>query len=625
MRRDIFLHFLNRDSREIFGVYNFQSQDDHFRLLRRALNASVMMCEDKCTAPPGFIIEDEIAFGLAETQTEYLRRGLLEFPMRESGLTEYAEKKRVEYHPMRDRYSGLFSDTRLEFLGRHAAGIVRRKSVIGDKILSGWQEGIDKGSSLWLPVKKLVEVKDIEGLRAIPQQLSNDGTALTWAAIQPLITGTAIAAAPQLRNALQNIYFTQYCKEFRLIALSAIPYMHETFSLPVEPRVYNYVRFQRFLAEFGLVGLLLDGTADVVSKLKQSSAGIAFMDAYSEMARVSKTHTDLVFAAARAAAATKYGWSDLPKRFGFLSGMPTDLELLEIEHAMSAAADVLSDQNGLQRRSLSPSGATLIGQGRKLEGIPMTDVVLFVALQEELDELAKSLELTKNFAAPAAHGTIGSVPVSLLCPNEMGRVAAAVEVTTFLERRREKLPKLLLIVGLAGGFQEEGTQPGHIICVDKVIDLAIRKVTDEADKGFVTHFRRNDYSMNLGLRKVLHSDAFPKKNWIAVSEEVAEWPDDRRPSLHFGRLASVDEVVASDDWREKILKSTEKLLGVEMEAGGVCAAAHKYGVPVSMVRVVSDNADPAKADDNWRKIGMRTVAQLLMHLDLKQVIEAMKV
>jgi hypothetical protein len=30
-----------------------------------------------------------------------------------------------------------------------------------------------------------------------------------------------------------------------------------------------------------------------------------------------------------------------------------------------------------------------------------------------------------------------------------------------------------------------------------------------------------------------------------------------------------------------------------------------------MLRVVSDNADPAKADDKWRAIGMKTLAHLL--------------
>ena len=85
-------------------------------------------------------------------------------------------------------------------------------------------------------------------------------------------------------------------------------------------------------------------------------------------------------------------------------------------------------------------------------------------------------------------------------------------------------------------------------------------------------------------------------------------------------------MVASDEWRKQILEGKggdPKLLGVEMEAGGVCAAARKDGSPVSMLRVVSDQADPAKADDHWRKLGMKTLADLLKHASLAKVIAAL--
>lgn len=129
MRRDIFLHFLNRDSREIYGIFQFQNGRDHYRLLRQALNASVMLCEDRCIMPPGFIIEEEIAFSLAESQHDYLESSVIQFPIREANLGEYAEKKRIEYHPMKDRYSGLFNDNRLDYVARNAKGLIRRKSM----------------------------------------------------------------------------------------------------------------------------------------------------------------------------------------------------------------------------------------------------------------------------------------------------------------------------------------------------------------------------------------------------------------------------------------------------------------------------------------------------------------
>ena len=143
MRKNLFLHFMNCDTREIFDVYRFHTNEDHTKLLRRSLNAAVLLCEDYCIMPPGFVIEDEIAFGLVEADRELLETRVLQFPMRETSLSDYAEKKRIEYFPLRDRYSGLFNDNRLDFIGRHAQGIIRRKSNIGDQIVRGWREGAE--------------------------------------------------------------------------------------------------------------------------------------------------------------------------------------------------------------------------------------------------------------------------------------------------------------------------------------------------------------------------------------------------------------------------------------------------------------------------------------------------
>lgn len=86
----------------------------------------------------------------------------------------------------------------------------------------------------------------------------------------------------------------------------------------------------------------------------------------------------------------------------------------------------------------------------------------------------------------------------------------------------------------------------------------------------------------------------------------------------------MDEVVASHDWVDRIRRSTEKLLGVEMEAGGVCQAADVYRVPVAMLRAVSDNADPIKTDTTWRNRGMKTIATLLERIRFADVFTAMQ-
>ncbi len=649
MRRNLFLHFLNRDTREIFDMYRMFKVPEHASQLRKALNASAILCEDRCILPPGFIVEDTIAFELAENQVAYLREGVLQFPMREASLPEYAEKKRTEYSPMRSRYSGLFDDSRLEFLGQNTQGLIRRKTHITEKILTGWSAGVDTKSPVWKPVRTLLTPSDIELVRGIPGQLADQDTALTWSAIAPELPVGAGGAKSILRSALQHTYFKQYCLEFDLTILAAIPFMVDEFTLPRQPNSYSFRRFSVFLDAFALRDFALLASAEVVVQLRRRAGFIEFIDAYVELAERGETETSLTYACDLVARDVKFDWRGFARRNNPVLGVPGDVELVELDGALRDVAALLSQRYGLRTRALEaqsrsaraassvqkpnskakgPSSMSTSANPSN-SGAPIVvtsdhpQIVVFVALEEELDVLCAQWGFKKNSTGPAAQGRFGDTAVDIICPKEMGRVAAAVEVARYLTHRKGNQPKLIVVLGLAGGFIEHGTDVGHILSATSVVDLANRKVVDE-EEGVNLKFRRHDYPLDEALWNVLTSQDFDKAGWVDEATKVAEWPDDRRPSLHRGIITSVDEVVSSDEWREKLLKHGGKLLGVEMEAGGVCAAAFKFKVPVSMLRAVSDKADPSKADDVWRKRGMKSLALLMSRLNLSAVLRAME-
>jgi nucleoside phosphorylase len=624
MRKNIFLHFLNRDSREIFGLYRFHSGSDHIALLKGALNVSILLCEEHCVIPPGFAIEDELAFELFEVNQAFLSNRFILLPMRESNLTEYAEKKRIEYSPQRDRYSGLFSDRRLEFLGTKAVGLVPRKSKIAEEIVSGWEGAADRSGRLWTETKRSVAPAAIELVRKIPSLITDVGAAVTWAEISTRLPHEARGVSRELRNSLQHIYFSQYCREFHLAVMCELPFARDDFSLPTERAIYSYTRFADFLAVFSLQRLFVSCSAATLCTIKRKSGLIEFVDAYHGIAKLAASRADLLLRAERARKASRFDWAAFAVRHELLLGALDGLAIAELDDALSEIAHILTDQNGIPRR-IDGKVKTLKREPKswRIQVTSLPEVLLYVALQEELDVLVKHFGLASNARNPVATGELGGVRIGVISARAMGRVPAAVEVARYLESRRDKKPRLIVVVGLAGGFREEGTKEGHILCASTVVDLASRKVQD-ADETVKTRFRRKDFNLDDSLSVVLQSDAFKKEAWISAAIEAGDWPQDRRPSLHFGPVASVDEVVASDEWKNKLRESTEKLLGVEMEAGGVCAAAYAYGVPVAMLRAVSDNADPAKADDAWRKRGMKTIAKLLEMVQLREVFKAME-
>lgn len=621
-RKNIFLHFLNRDSREIFGLYKLWSDRDHYRLLRQALNYAVLLCEDHCIAPPGFVVEDPIAFSLSEAQVSYLRNGLIRLPMRESSLNEYADKKRKDYFPVRNRYSGLYDDSRITFLSNNAAGLIKRKVQISENIASGWQSGPDTDKRVWAPIKKLIAPKIITELSEIPDQLLRDESAVTWSAIEPRLPEGATPALASLRNALQYIYFTQYCREFDLVILESIPYAVEEFYLPRQKKVVSYTIFEKFLGVFGLDRFFADASASLIAAIKFKPGLISFTDAYVALASRSSSVADMAFRAGQSMKQSTFDWKSFGRRHNTLLIDPTVVELEELDDAMSDMASILSANYDLEVRgapaSQKPTKAKMIITGSKT----LPKLVLYVALQEELTALADVLDIkVLSSASPAAQGTIGGVAVDVLSPMKMGRVAAAVEVSSYLAQRKGDLPDLILVVGLAGGFKQEGSKPGHTICVSKVVDLALRKVSDSAEGAAQSHFRRQDYDLDERLRRMIVSSDFDRDKWSADAFKAADWPDDQRPAIRYGPLASLDEVVASDDWSNQVHGAGDKLLGVEMEAGGVCAAAHRHKVPVAMLRVVSDQADPAKADDAWRKRGIIGLGLMLNQLAMADLLQ----
>lgn len=622
MRSNIFLHFLNRDSREIYGLYQDQPQHRHYQALLRATNAAVLLCEEYCVIPPGFVVECDIAFSLLEKQNAYLRDRLIRLPIREVGLGEFADKKRQEYAPMRDRYSGLFDDERLAFLSDNAEGLIPRRVAIGETIATGWMQAADSRSRIWAPVKGLLPASVIDVVRRIPDQLIEDGIATTWAAIEAKLPDEARRASEPLRNSLQNIYFRAYMAEFGLVVLRNSPLMLNDFALRTNPRIYDYERLYRYLRSFQLE-YLLDGDADALSILKRQSGTIAFLDAYSELAKRSETLADIEFASGEAARRSRFDWGKFRARQMLHAQQPSGLDVAELSDALREVAEILRRLNDLPVRGSerAPKGrplAPLIVRGH------LPEIIFFVALKEELDVLSKHLKLTRNALSPAAHGRVGSQEVAVLCPNAMGRTAAAVETAIYLQRRAPRKPELLIILGLAGGFKKSGTMVGHILIGRTVVDLATRKVSDQEEGRVSTEFRREDFPLDPALGRLLTSDRFDRDAWQKRAIDEADWPEDRRPSLHEGLIASTDEVISSDTWSEKLLTATPKLKGIEMEAGGVCLAARPFGVRVSMLRTVSDTADPAKADDEWRRRGMKTLALLIQQLPFDDLREALK-
>lgn len=256
--------------------------------------------------------------------------------------------------------------------------------------------------------------------------------------------------------------------------------------------------------------------------------------------------------------------------------------------------------------SISSSLPPVSSSQTQVGPVPVSEnltLAIFVALDMEREVVVKHFGLKNQLPSNVWQGERNGLQIALFSSGEMGRVAGAIHTMRFLAKHR---PKMLLVAGIAGGFRQEKVNLGDVIVAKSVADLASRKIRQNKTRP-LPEFRPKEFVADQRLPDFLQSGSFDRAAWEHRIIEHGEWPSGLRPTLHVGTIASLDEVVSSDRWIASLQAAWPKLLGVEMEAGGVCAAAEEYRIRAAVIRGVSDAADPAKSDDSWRRRSMKAV------------------
>lgn len=279
MRRNIYLHFMNRDAREIVGLLTSVGREAQIRLLSRSLNVACLLCEDNTVMPPGFFLECDLAYEATSQKKPLIDSGLIILPRREVSLERLIEKKQSEYGSVREKFEGLFDDERIGIFSDTEPLFVKRNTKIGLSATSRWEEGPDTSGTTWTHLKGRMSAQAIENARSAPRKLLEAGEALTWPALVKHLRGEVIEHEEDIRLFLQRNYFTLYVDEFELVVLRDLPFGLDEFYLPSDGSQYSYNYFNRMFQSLGLSWMVDLGPEDIV-RLKASEKFIRFLDAY---------------------------------------------------------------------------------------------------------------------------------------------------------------------------------------------------------------------------------------------------------------------------------------------------------------------------------------------------------
>lgn len=229
------------------------------------------------------------------------------------------------------------------------------------------------------------------------------------------------------------------------------------------------------------------------------------------------------------------------------------------------------------------------------------DFAILTALEEEREALlahlpgARPLEKREGDVATAilaevptsrADGAVYRVIVT--CLGAMGPIVAATRAAAIAQRWR---PQRVLMVGIAGGVSGEA-ELGDVLVASQIADYTVGK-----DRGETRSVRWQVYPADPGL---LDSAGLLATGWEASIKTRRPGPG--APRRRIGVVASGGDVIARATRIAELRAIWPKLVGVEMEGGGVAAALAEDPArpPFLMIRGVSDLANEAKDAEGTR-------------------------
>ena len=211
------------------------------------------------------------------------------------------------------------------------------------------------------------------------------------------------------------------------------------------------------------------------------------------------------------------------------------------------------------------------------------------AFDEEIRLLRKRMEDTGTHTVLGITFTTGILNGRsvVLAETGVGKVNAAMTTTLLLDHFK---PEEVIFTGIAGGLNPD-LLPGDVIIAEKVAQHDLGEFTTN---GFVAKGFRNPVD---GKRNPVF---FPSDSTLVkLSQQAATNAEfapvktikgERQPKSITGIIVTGDIFVASDK-KKKELRKRFSADAVEMEGAAVAQICYQQGVPLVVVRSLSDTAD----------------------------------
>jgi len=225
-------------------------------------------------------------------------------------------------------------------------------------------------------------------------------------------------------------------------------------------------------------------------------------------------------------------------------------------------------------------------------------------LKDEIQNLKTDQVGSREFLS----GTLEGKEV-VLCLSGWGKVAAASTATSLINLYQVDQ---LLFIGLAGSMQEQ-LEVGDIIVADKLIqhdvDLTMLHDFSEVKPPFWKTFEFEVFP-------VAWQRALKAVQQFVVNLNKGQYPsihEGYQPNVHVGSIATGDQFIASPEGKNRICLRFPEALCTEMEGAAIAQVAADYGIPCSVIRIISDKADE-QAHQSFARFLFENISQISVEI-----------
>jgi nucleoside phosphorylase len=237
---------------------------------------------------------------------------------------------------------------------------------------------------------------------------------------------------------------------------------------------------------------------------------------------------------------------------------------------------------------------------------------IYIALSEELDVLKEEINLEPN-GKFLHRGKRDGIDIVVYCPDRIGRVYAAIGAMVLT---REYKPKMLINLGISGGFRTKKVKTGDVIIPLSVIDGAIQKIMPDK-----TENRPETYNANETFRSLFINIDKQELALNLIRLDKGFWPKGLIPVFHADKnIICLDQVIANNDLEERVDTFGSNIAAIEMEAGAIAKVCQYQSIPFFAIKGISDYADALKSDDMWRRLAMKAAVKTLCSVDFSKII-----